>query len=69
VLQELSDRYLDSASVAARGWFDAEEIHTIRQRLRSSRYHTEAAMRLWTPIVTEIWARIYIDQRGERPSA
>jgi asparagine synthase (glutamine-hydrolysing) len=69
VLQELSDRYLNPASVAARGWFDVEEIQRIRQHLRNPHYHAEAAMRLWTPIVTEIWARIYIDQRGQRPSA
>ena len=69
VLQELSDRYLNPASVAARGWFDVEEIQRIRHHLRNPHYHTEAAMRLWTPIVTEIWARIYIDQRGQRPPA
>jgi asparagine synthase (glutamine-hydrolysing) len=69
VLQQLSDRYLSPESVAARGWFDVEEIRRIRTHLRNPHYHAEAAMRLWTPIVTEIWARIYVDQRGQRPSA
>jgi asparagine synthase (glutamine-hydrolysing) len=67
-LQRLTDQYLDPGSVASRGWFDIEDIRRIRRHLQHSSYHAEAAMRLWTLIVTEIWARIYVDRRGQRPN-
>jgi asparagine synthase (glutamine-hydrolysing) len=68
-LQRLTDIYLDPGSVAQRGWFDIEEIRRIRRHLQHSSYHAEAAMRLWTIIVTEIWAQIYVDRRGQRPTS
>jgi asparagine synthase (glutamine-hydrolysing) len=69
ILQQLTDQYLDPGSVSDRGWFDLDEIHRIRRHLTHGSYHAEAAMRLWTLIVTEIWARIYVDRRGQRPTS
>jgi asparagine synthase (glutamine-hydrolysing) len=66
-LQKLSDRYLSAARLQARGWFDPVEVQGISRRLGQQRYHAEAAMRLWTIIVSEIWAQLYLDQRGRRP--
>jgi len=67
-LQKLSDRYLSRERLQARGWFDPDEVQRISRRLGHNRYHAEAAMRLWTIIVTEIWAQLYLDHRGRRPS-
>jgi asparagine synthase (glutamine-hydrolysing) len=66
-LHQLTDKYLSTDQVRRRGWFESEEIQRIGRRLSNGRYHTEAAMRLWTIIVTEIWAQIYLDGRGHRP--
>ncbi|HEX7060703.1 MAG TPA: asparagine synthase-related protein [Woeseiaceae bacterium] len=67
-LLELSRRYLHAADAARRGWFVPDEIRAIERSLARRHYHVEAAMRLWTAIVTEIWAEIYLDRRGERPA-
>jgi asparagine synthase (glutamine-hydrolysing) len=63
----LTSRYLNPDRVRRRGFFEPEDIARVQRSVRRAHYHTEAAMRLWTMIVTEIWAEIYIDQRGRRP--
>ncbi len=32
-----------------------------------SLYADEVAMRIWTAILTEVWARRFLDERGARP--
>jgi len=65
VLDRLTGLYLSPERVKARGWFDHAEIKAI-QAFRGDRgYVFEAAMRLWTAIVTEIWAESYLDRRGK----
>jgi asparagine synthase (glutamine-hydrolysing) len=66
-LETLAERYLDDGQVDGRGWFRIEDVRRIRRSLRRRSYHAEAAMRLWTVIVTELWGRIYLDNRGEKP--
>lgn len=66
-LEKLAECYVGDGEIQRRGWFREEEIAGIRRRLRRSKYLPEAAMRLWTVILTEIWARIYLDNRGLRP--
>jgi asparagine synthase (glutamine-hydrolysing) len=65
-LQLLADRYLSGERVKRRGFFEMEHLERIRRACRN-RYHPETAMRLWTAIVTEIWAEIYLDGRGRYP--
>ncbi len=65
-LQELADRYLTPERVRRRGFFDLAQVEHIRRACRS-RYHPETAMRLWTLIVTELWAEMYVDARGRAP--
>jgi asparagine synthase (glutamine-hydrolysing) len=66
-LWTLSALYLNPDRVRRRGFFDIEDVARVQRSVRRAHYHTEAAMRLWTLIVTEIWAEIYLDQRGRRP--
>jgi hypothetical protein len=68
ILQRLAAIYLSHDRVKRRGLFEPEDLERIQRSIRRSRYHVEAAMRLWTMIVTEIWAEIYLDRRGERPA-
>ena len=65
-LQQLADRYLSAERVRRRGFFELADIERIRRACKHS-HHPEAAMRLWTAIVTEIWAEIYLDNRGRCP--
>jgi asparagine synthase (glutamine-hydrolysing) len=65
-LQQLADRYLSAERVRRRGLFDLAQVEHVRRVCRGS-YHPETAMRLWTLIVTEIWAEIYLDARGRCP--
>lgn len=65
-LQLLADRYLSPERIRRRGFFQQPDIERIRRAVRG-RTHPETAMRLWTAIVTEIWAGIYLDGRGQHP--
>lgn len=65
-LQQLADRYLNRERVLARGFFDLAQVNAVRSACRGA-YHPETAMRLWTLIVSELWAEIYIDGRGHHP--
>lgn len=65
-LQQLADRYLAPERVRRRGFFDLAQVEHVRRVCRGS-YHPETAMRLWTLIVTELWAEIYLDARGSCP--
>ena len=51
------------------GFFEPQDVARVQGSIRRAHYHTEAAMRLWTMIVTEIWAEIYLDHRGRCPDS
>jgi asparagine synthetase B (glutamine-hydrolysing) len=63
-LDGLADKYLSPEQVRSRGVFEPESITAIRSYKRKGRYHAEAAMRVWTAVVTEIWAQQFIDNLG-----
>lgn len=68
-LETLADRYLSPSVVEARGWFAMEDISAIRTVYRQPRCHREMAMRLWTLVLTEIWAQTFVDRRGRVPGS
>jgi asparagine synthase (glutamine-hydrolysing) len=64
----LADELLDTVSVRSRGLFDWRAVDQLRQRPTAGEpYSTAQAYRLWTLIETELWCRIFLDNRGERP--
>jgi len=65
-LDSLAARYLSSDRVRRRGFFDEQDVSRIRAAARRGN-HPENVMRLWTMLVTEIWAEIYLDGRGRHP--
>jgi asparagine synthase (glutamine-hydrolysing) len=67
-LLSLADRWLTAPACERRGWFAADDVRRIRASLGRGRYHPEAAMRLWTLVGTEIWARRFLDARGAPPA-
>ncbi|UCG86410.1 MAG: hypothetical protein JSW71_21325 [Gemmatimonadota bacterium] len=68
VIDRMADQLLDQATVRNRGLFDVQVVDQLRQRPADGKpYSTAQAYRLWTLIETELWCRIFMDQRGERP--
>jgi len=65
-LQALADRFLSRERIRRRGFFPSADVDRIRRACKRA-IHPEGSMRLWTAIVTEIWAEIFLDRRGRRP--
>jgi asparagine synthase (glutamine-hydrolysing) len=68
LIDELSDSLLSKESIRSRGFFDVSDIRRLRRRKPGRAYSGESAMRLWTALLTEVWARVFLDHRGERPN-
>lgn len=66
-LDDVADRVLTRERVARRGLMAYAEIRRLRERGPGHSYSSEGAMRLWTALLTEIWAETFLDLRGERP--
>jgi hypothetical protein len=64
-LDVLAESYLRPDQVRERGLIDPDSIKDLRRYRKAGRYHFEAAMRIWTAVVTEIWAQAFVDGRGE----
>jgi asparagine synthase (glutamine-hydrolysing) len=64
VIERVADIYLSPERVKQRGWFDPDEMMAIRDFRGSGGYVFEAAMRLWTAVLTEIWAETFLDRRN-----
>lgn len=67
-LEQLADRYLASPDVKSRGIFRPADIERTRRRPVSGVYTREQVTTLWQLILTEIWARLFIDGRGGPPA-
>jgi asparagine synthase (glutamine-hydrolysing) len=67
VLDSIGDRILSKEVIEKRGFYDWADIEKIRASKGRNGYVFEASMRLWTAILTEIWAKEFIDKRGEGP--
>ncbi|MGH8625569.1 MAG: asparagine synthase-related protein, partial [Gammaproteobacteria bacterium] len=67
-LERLGAKFLSPSDVAARGLFAPAEIEQVRRRPAGRIYPKEQAYSLWALLITEIWARLYLDQRGRSPS-
>ena len=68
-LDGLADKVLSPEDVRARGMFEPGAIERLRRTDTSRAYSHEGGMRLWTAIATELWARAFVDLRGEPPMA
>ena len=67
-LDVVLDEYLDEESVHERGLFEVAELRSLRSRKPNQPYRGETAMRLWTALLTEIWARLFLDDKGKIPA-
>jgi asparagine synthase (glutamine-hydrolysing) len=67
VLDGMGDELLRPAAVRDRGLFDPGYVGRLRQRPAGKPYTQERAYRLWSLLLAEIWARLYLDRRGAPP--
>jgi asparagine synthase (glutamine-hydrolysing) len=67
VLDHLADELLPDAQVAARGLFEPAYVAALRARPEGKPYSQERVYRLWSLLLTEMWSRIYLDNRGLPP--
>ena len=68
VLATLSADLLSPQAVAARGIFKPAEVERVRRRPDHGLYSREQVSSLWTLLLTEIWAQLYLDGRGRFPT-
>jgi hypothetical protein len=68
VLDGMADELLPRDAVAARGLFEPGYVADLRRRPPGAPYTQERAYRLWSLLLTELWARTFLDRRGEPPT-
>ena len=68
-LDLVADEVLSRERVEARGFHDYRQIEGLRRPDSGFAYPYETAMRLWTAILTELWAEEFVDRRGRGPDA
>ncbi len=68
-LDALCDFYLKPNDVARRDLFSPSDVKRLRRKRRRVPYSRGEAMRLWQVLVTEIWARLFLDGRGRPRSS
>jgi asparagine synthase (glutamine-hydrolysing) len=67
LLDHLADDLLSPAALAQRGFFDPGYVAKLRRRPAGRPYSQERAYRLWSLLLTEYWARLFLDRRGAAP--
>ena len=67
LLDRLADDLLSEGALAHRGLFDPGYVARLRRRSAGRPYSQERAYRLWSLLLTEVWARLFLDQRGAAP--
>jgi asparagine synthase (glutamine-hydrolysing) len=67
-LDEACDELLSDDALRARGWFRLDDVHALKRARPDRPYRAEHAMRLWTLLLTEIWAQTFLDADGSMPT-
>ncbi len=67
-LDRLAFELLSPRAIAHRGLFDAGYVAKLLRRPAGRPYSQERAYRLWSLLLTEIWGRRFLDQRGAAPT-
>jgi asparagine synthase (glutamine-hydrolysing) len=67
-LDGVVEKYLSREKVESRGFFKFSNIQNLRKRKKNKPYSPEGAMRLWTALLTEIWAIEFLDKQGSQNS-
>jgi asparagine synthase (glutamine-hydrolysing) len=65
VIEGMASDYLSPSAVKSRRLFDYRDVGPIVKRANRGGYSTEQLYRIWSLILIEAWARIFLDRRGE----
>ena len=68
-VDQLAGELLASDEVRRRGLFEPGSIECLFSRGPNRPYTPEAAMRIWTAMLTELWVQLFVDRRGAFPQA
>lgn len=68
VLEEVARPLLSRARVAQRGLLDPDDVARLLERPRHGAWPPEHAMRIWTLVLGELWAEIFLDGDGRYPT-
>jgi len=68
-LEAVAAQALTEDAIRRRGLFAPEGVRRLFRRSSGRPYSAEAAMRLWTAVLTELWAQHFVDRRGAPMSA
>ena len=63
-LDEIAEKILTREKVERHGFFDYDELCALRKRNKNRPYIFESAMRIWTAVLTEIWAEQFLDRQS-----
>lgn len=66
-LETHARKLLTTSAILERGLFEPREIEHLLARDADKPYPYEHAMRIWTVVMTELWAQSFLDQRGAPP--
>jgi asparagine synthase (glutamine-hydrolysing) len=67
VLDGMADTLLGPAALMDRGLIEPAYVKRLRARAANRPYSQERAYRLWSLLLTELWARTFLDRRGVAP--
>ena len=67
-IEDVAKKYLNQNSVNYRDFFYYSDIKKFKRKDSSKPYSAEGTMRIWTAILTEIWAIEFLDKRGSQGS-
>ena len=68
-LGAIADRLLAPERVRARGFFEPADVARLLPRRADGTWAAEHAMRIWTLVLTELWARAFVDGDGSAAPA
>jgi asparagine synthase (glutamine-hydrolysing) len=66
-LDRLAVELLSPATVRDRGFFEPAYVTSLLQRTRGRPYGEERSRRIWSLLLTELWARAFLDHGGAAP--
>jgi asparagine synthase (glutamine-hydrolysing) len=68
-LEQVATPLLAPDAVRERGLLESGDVERLMQRPAGGAWPPEHAMRIWTMALTELWARIFLDDGGARPAS
>jgi hypothetical protein len=66
-LDRMAVELLSPGAVLDRGLFEPAQVASLLQRTKGHPYGENRSRRIWSLVLTELWARAFLDRRGSAP--